>query len=258
MRVTTGRVRSSETDVGPSRTLHSEARGQSSSAPRRPRPRRPPRASIAPPPHRESILRSRVSFFTLGSTPSLVQTPQCNAVHAKPVSTRPLKVNSAPMMNSTCALPFYEVVMKASGNRHGICPGRLVTTYMDRHGDRHFRRRGCLAPITGVTAGLGVKTMTISVQRLVVTAALLLVGVAASGRAQGIETVTNVPFGFTAGDTNLPRTIPRLTDARSERCVHDPRRATWRGAHQRDRSPERSRSRAETDLSSLQRSVLPP
>ncbi len=47
--------------------------------------------------------------------------------------------------------------------------------------------------------------MTISVQRLVVTSALLLVGVAASARAQGIETVTNVPFGFTAGDTNLPR-----------------------------------------------------
>ncbi len=51
--------------------------------------------------------------------------------------------------------------------------------------------------------------MTNSVQRLVVTA-LLLVGVAASARAQGIETVTNVPFGFTAGDTNLPRDRYRI------------------------------------------------
>jgi hypothetical protein len=82
---------------------------------------------------------------------------------------------------------------------------------MDRHGDRHFRRRKCLAPIGGVTAGPGVKTMTISVQRLVVTAALLLVGVAASARAQAVETVTNVPFGFTAGDTNLPRDRYRVT-----------------------------------------------
>ena len=47
--------------------------------------------------------------------------------------------------------------------------------------------------------------MTISVRRLVVTGALLLVGVAASARAQGIETVTNVPFAFTAGDTKLPQ-----------------------------------------------------
>ena len=53
--------------------------------------------------------------------------------------------------------------------------------------------------------------MTISVQRLVVTAALLLVGVAAAGRAQGIETVTNVPFAFTAGDTNLPRDRYRVS-----------------------------------------------
>ncbi len=53
--------------------------------------------------------------------------------------------------------------------------------------------------------------MTISVQRLVATSALLLVGVAASGRAQGIETVTNVPFEFTAGNTNLPRDRYRVT-----------------------------------------------
>ena len=52
--------------------------------------------------------------------------------------------------------------------------------------------------------------MTISVQRLVVTAGLLLVGAATSARAQGIETVTNVPFAFTAGDTNLPRDHYRI------------------------------------------------
>jgi hypothetical protein len=90
-------------------------------------------------------------------------------------------------------------------------PGSTRHTHMDRRGDRHFRRRGCLAPNTGVTAGLGVKTMTISVQRLVVTAALLLVGVAASARAQAIATVTNVPFAFTAGDTNLPRDRYRIS-----------------------------------------------
>jgi len=53
--------------------------------------------------------------------------------------------------------------------------------------------------------------MTISVRRLVVTAALLLVGVAASARAQGIETVTNVPFAFTAGDTKLPQDRYRIS-----------------------------------------------
>ena len=51
--------------------------------------------------------------------------------------------------------------------------------------------------------------MTICVQRLV-TAALLLVGVAAPARGQGVETVTNVPFEFTAGDTNLPRDQYRI------------------------------------------------
>jgi hypothetical protein len=82
---------------------------------------------------------------------------------------------------------------------------------VDRRSDRHFRRRGRLAPMTGVTAGPGVKTMTISVRRLVVTTALLLVGVAASARAQAVETVTNVPFRFTAGDTNLPRDQYRVS-----------------------------------------------
>ena len=53
--------------------------------------------------------------------------------------------------------------------------------------------------------------MTISVRRLVVTAALLLVGVAASARAQGTETVTNVPFAFTAGDTKLPQDRYRIS-----------------------------------------------
>ena len=53
--------------------------------------------------------------------------------------------------------------------------------------------------------------MTISVQRLVVTAGILLVGMATSARAQGIETVTNVPFEFTAGDTNLPRDQYRIS-----------------------------------------------
>jgi hypothetical protein len=52
--------------------------------------------------------------------------------------------------------------------------------------------------------------MTISVRRLV-TAVLLLVGVAATARAQGIETVTNVPFAFTAGDTNLPQDQYRVS-----------------------------------------------
>ena len=53
--------------------------------------------------------------------------------------------------------------------------------------------------------------MTISIQRLVVTAGLLLVGVATSARAQGIETVTDVPFAFTAGDTTLPRDHYRIS-----------------------------------------------
>jgi hypothetical protein len=53
--------------------------------------------------------------------------------------------------------------------------------------------------------------MTSSVQRLVVTAALLLLGVAASARAQEIATVTDVPFAFSVGDTNLPRDQYRIS-----------------------------------------------
>jgi hypothetical protein len=46
--------------------------------------------------------------------------------------------------------------------------------------------------------------MTSSVQRLVVSAALLLLGVAASARAHATATITDVPFAFSVGDTNLP------------------------------------------------------
>ena len=53
--------------------------------------------------------------------------------------------------------------------------------------------------------------MTISVRRLVATGALLLVGAAATARAQGIETVASVPFAFTAGDTKLPQDQYRLS-----------------------------------------------
>ena len=61
--------------------------------------------------------------------------------------------------------------------------------------------------------------MTISMQRLAVTASLLLVGVAPSARAQGIETVTNVPFAFTAGDTNLPRDSYRIVPVAGQNGV---------------------------------------
>ena len=101
--------------------------------------------------------------------------------------------------------------------------------------------------------------MTISIQRLVVTAGLLLVGVATSARAQGIETVTNVPFAFTAGDTNLPRDHYRILPMPGQNGVFMIRgSASWRDPHERDRSPERSRARAEPHVSSLRRSVLPP
>lgn len=53
--------------------------------------------------------------------------------------------------------------------------------------------------------------MMISVQRVVVTAALLVLGVVASARAQESATVTNVPFAFSAGDTNLPRDRYRVS-----------------------------------------------
>ena len=60
--------------------------------------------------------------------------------------------------------------------------------------------------------------MTISLQRLGF-AVLLLVGVAAPARAQGVETVTNVPFAFTAGDTNLPRDEYRISPIRGQSGV---------------------------------------
>jgi hypothetical protein len=100
-----------------------------------------------------------------------------------------------------------------------ILPWADRHTHRDRRGDRYFRRRARLAPNAGVTAGLGVTIMTISVQRLVVTAALLLAGVAAPARAQGIETVTNVPFEFTAGDTNLPRDRYRVSPMPNQTSV---------------------------------------
>lgn len=53
--------------------------------------------------------------------------------------------------------------------------------------------------------------MAISVQRLVALAALLLAGAAADARAQTSETVTNVPFEFTAGSASLPRDQYRIS-----------------------------------------------
>ena len=61
--------------------------------------------------------------------------------------------------------------------------------------------------------------MTISVRRLVATGALLLVGVAASAGAQGIETVTKVPFAFTAGDTKLPQDRYRISPIPGQNSV---------------------------------------
>ena len=63
--------------------------------------------------------------------------------------------------------------------------------------------------------------MTNSVRRLVVTGALLLmgVGVAASARAQGTETVTNIPFAFTAGDTKLPQDRYRISPMPGQNSV---------------------------------------
>jgi hypothetical protein len=101
--------------------------------------------------------------------------------------------------------------MEASGNRHEICPGQLVTLIWTGTATATSGGAGVWRRIPASQRVLEMKTMTISVQRLVVTAALLLVGVAASARAQGIETVTNVPFAFTAGDTNLPRDRYRIS-----------------------------------------------
>jgi hypothetical protein len=63
--------------------------------------------------------------------------------------------------------------------------------------------------------------MTISVRRLVVTGTLLLVGVgvAASARAQGTETVTTIPFAFTAGDTKLPQDRYRISPIPGQNSV---------------------------------------
>ena len=61
--------------------------------------------------------------------------------------------------------------------------------------------------------------MTISVRRLVVTGALLLAGVAASARAQGVETVTTIPFAFTAGDTKLPQDRYRISPMPGQNSV---------------------------------------
>ena len=61
--------------------------------------------------------------------------------------------------------------------------------------------------------------MTISVRRLVVTGALLLAGVAASARAQGVETVRTIPFAFTAGDTKLPQDRYRISPMPGQNSV---------------------------------------
>ena len=61
--------------------------------------------------------------------------------------------------------------------------------------------------------------MTISLQRLVVTSALLVTAAAASARAQTIETVSNVPFEFTVGDTKLPRDRYRILPMNGQNSV---------------------------------------
>jgi len=68
--------------------------------------------------------------------------------------------------------------------------------------------------------------MTISVQRQIAIVALLLVGVAANARAQTSETVTNVPFEFTAGDTSFPRDQYRISPIPGQNGVF-----MIRGAH---------------------------
>ena len=61
--------------------------------------------------------------------------------------------------------------------------------------------------------------MTISVRRLVVTRPSCLLGVAASALAQGTETVTTVPFAFTAGDTKLPQDRYRISPIPGQNSV---------------------------------------
>jgi hypothetical protein len=51
------------------------------------------------------------------------------------------------------ALAFQEVVRETSGNRHDSARVDSSNS-LDRRGDRHFRRRECLAPNTGVIAVL--------------------------------------------------------------------------------------------------------
>ena len=61
--------------------------------------------------------------------------------------------------------------------------------------------------------------MTISIRRLVATGALLLVGVTAVARAQGTETVTTIPFAFTAGETKLPQDRYRISPIPGQNSV---------------------------------------
>ena len=69
-----------------------------------------------------------------------------------------------------------------------------------------------LAPNIGVNAGLGVTIMTKSAQRLLTAAVLSLVGGATLAQAQAVvDTVTTVPFEFSAGSTNLPRDQYRIS-----------------------------------------------
>lgn len=53
--------------------------------------------------------------------------------------------------------------------------------------------------------------MTKAARRLLSTAFLLLVASAPAVHAQGLETVTTVPFEFSAGNTNLPRDRYRIS-----------------------------------------------
>jgi hypothetical protein len=67
-------------------------------------------------------------------------------------------------------------------------------------------------PTTGVNAGLGVTKMMNSAQRLLAAAVLSVVGGAALAHAQAtVDTLTTVPFEFSAGDTSLPRDQYRIT-----------------------------------------------
>ena len=68
--------------------------------------------------------------------------------------------------------------------------------------------------------------MTISVRRLVATGALLLVGAAATARAQGNRDGGEHPVCIHRGRHEASAgPIPHLTDPRTAQCVHDPGRA---------------------------------